>query len=180
MQTVTIIGAGPAGLLLAHYLLARRQYRVELYDRRPDPRLTEQFNRRTFPLALQLRGLKAIRGIAGLEAAVMAKGLLAGGTLMYGKKAKPRQVPRKVPLLMIDRHQLILVLLEQLLKRYGSEQVTTHFDCACTGVDLKGHTVTLQPTGGETRVSHFDRLVGADGARSQVRDALRRSDRLAL
>ena len=38
MQTIVIIGAGPTGLLLAHYLLARGQYRVEIYERRADPR----------------------------------------------------------------------------------------------------------------------------------------------
>jgi cation diffusion facilitator CzcD-associated flavoprotein CzcO len=36
-QKIVIVGAGPAGLLLAHYLL-RRGYGVEIYDRRPDPR----------------------------------------------------------------------------------------------------------------------------------------------
>jgi len=37
IQNVVIIGAGPAGLLLAHYLLRRGKYHVEIYERRPDP-----------------------------------------------------------------------------------------------------------------------------------------------
>ncbi|MEO1401454.1 MAG: NAD(P)/FAD-dependent oxidoreductase [Cyanobacteria bacterium J06635_1] len=172
MQTVTIVGAGPAGLMLAHYLLARQQYRVEIYDRRPDPRQMEPSHRRTFPLSLQLRGIKAIQGVAGLERAIAAKGILAQGTLMHRKKGSPRQVQRRVPLLMIDRHQLILALLEQLLKRYSPEQVSVQFDRACTAVDLTGQTVTLQPQLGPASTIHFDRMVGADGARSQVRDAL--------
>lgn len=38
LAKIVIIGAGPAGLLLAHYLLRRGKYQVEIYDRRPDPR----------------------------------------------------------------------------------------------------------------------------------------------
>ena len=45
MQKVVIIGAGPSGLLLAHYLLQRQKYRVEIYERRPDPRLVDASRR---------------------------------------------------------------------------------------------------------------------------------------
>jgi len=55
IQNVVIIGAGPAGLLLAHYLL-RRGYHVEIYERRPDPRLVDASKDRTFPISLQERG----------------------------------------------------------------------------------------------------------------------------
>jgi kynurenine 3-monooxygenase len=62
-QKVIIIGAGPAGLLLAHYLLRRGQYRVEIYERRSDMRLADVSQDRTFPISLQERGRKAIRKI---------------------------------------------------------------------------------------------------------------------
>lgn len=41
LQKVVIIGACPAGLLLAHYLLRRGKYCVELYEQRSDPRLAD-------------------------------------------------------------------------------------------------------------------------------------------
>ena len=41
LQKAVIIGAGPAGLLLAHYLLRRGKYRVEIYEQRADFRLAD-------------------------------------------------------------------------------------------------------------------------------------------
>jgi kynurenine 3-monooxygenase len=70
-QTIVIVGAGPAGLLLAHYLL-RRSYRVEIYDRRPDPRQITPDQQRSFPISLQHRGRQALQGIPGLEEAIAA------------------------------------------------------------------------------------------------------------
>ena len=61
MQKITIIGAGPAGLLLAHYLLSRGDYQVEIYERRSDPRLVEQSKQRVFPVSLQARGIRRFR-----------------------------------------------------------------------------------------------------------------------
>jgi len=55
IQNVVII-EGPAGLLLAHYLLRRGKYHVEIYERRPDPRLVDASKDRTFPISLQERG----------------------------------------------------------------------------------------------------------------------------
>jgi kynurenine 3-monooxygenase len=74
MQKIIIIGAGPAGLLLAHYLLDRGDYRIEIYERRPDPRAVKQLNQRTFPIALQTRGMNAVRGISDLEVEIKTKG----------------------------------------------------------------------------------------------------------
>lgn len=69
MQEIAIIGAGPAGLLLALRLRDRGYDRIALYERRPDPRRVEASKNRTFPIALQARGPKALREIPGLETA---------------------------------------------------------------------------------------------------------------
>ena len=58
LQKVVIIGVGPTGLLLAHYLLRRGKYCVALYEQRPDPRLVDVSQDRTFPISLQERGQK--------------------------------------------------------------------------------------------------------------------------
>ncbi|MEO0375861.1 MAG: NAD(P)-binding protein, partial [Cyanobacteria bacterium P01_A01_bin.17] len=90
MEKIVIIGAGPAGLLLAHYLLRRGRYRVEIYERRPDPRLVKQAHQRTFPLTLQLRGMNAIRSIPDLETALVEKGIWSRGAMLHRKTGNPR------------------------------------------------------------------------------------------
>ncbi|MGK7919587.1 MAG: FAD-dependent oxidoreductase [Trichodesmium sp.] len=72
-KKVVIIGAGPCGLLLAHYLLGRDdKYQVDMYERRGDPRQTAFSNTRTFPIALSLRGQNALQKIDGLWETVIA------------------------------------------------------------------------------------------------------------
>jgi kynurenine 3-monooxygenase len=63
-----IVGAGPAGSLLA-LLLAQRGCRVRLFEKRPDPRGQATNGGRSINLALAARGLKALAA-AGLGATV--------------------------------------------------------------------------------------------------------------
>ncbi|MBD2067765.1 FAD-dependent monooxygenase [Leptolyngbya sp. FACHB-671] len=172
LQKVVIIGAGPAGLLLAHYLLRREKYRVELYEQRSDPRLVDVSRDRTFPITLQERGRKALRQISGLEEAIAAAGVFCNGSKVHRQKGKAREIPRTVPLLTIDRNRLVMILLQHLTQTYNSEQLSLQFGCQCTGVDRKAKTVTLQPEQDEAFTLAYDRLVAADGARSPVRDYL--------
>jgi len=81
MQKITIIGAGPAGLLLAHYLLSRDRFQVEMYDRLDDPRLLENAGNRTFPLSLQERGTKALQGIPGLAEKIADRATFCTGSI---------------------------------------------------------------------------------------------------
>ncbi|MEB3178166.1 MAG: NAD(P)/FAD-dependent oxidoreductase [Nostocaceae cyanobacterium] len=172
VQNVVIIGAGPAGLLLAHYLLRRGNYHIDIYERRSDPRLTDVSSDRTFPISLQKRGRKAIREIVGLEEAIAAESVFCEGTIMYGKKGKVRQLPRKNPILTIDRNRLVSILLQQLTQTYSPNQVKVHFHCECKVVDGTAKTVTLKPNHGDSFIADYDLLVGADGARSPIREYL--------
>jgi kynurenine 3-monooxygenase len=171
-QKVVIIGAGPAGLLLAHYLLRRDEYFIDIYERRPDPRQVDVSQDRTFPISLQERGRKALRVIPGLEEAIAAQGVFCQGTIVYRNKGKARRIPRKNSILSIDRNRLVTVLLQQLMEQDSADQVKVHFGYTCIQVDGKAKTVTLQPEQGDTVTVAYDVLVGADGARSQVRNYL--------
>ncbi|MBD2114288.1 MULTISPECIES: FAD-dependent oxidoreductase [Cyanophyceae] len=170
-QTIVIVGAGPAGLLLAHYLL-RRGDRVEIYDRRPDPRQVAPDEQRSFPISLQYRGRRALQGIPGLEEAIAEYSVMCRGTYLH-RKGKARRIPRKHPILTVDRNRLVLVLLEQLVARYSDpERLSLTFNCTCQGVNSQAQTVSFQATDGQSFSVNYDRLIGADGARSCVRAAL--------
>jgi kynurenine 3-monooxygenase len=172
LQKVVIIGAGPAGLLLAHYLLRRDKYRVELYEQRPDPRLLDISQDRTFPISLQERGRKALRQISGLEEAIAANSVFCTGTKLHLQNRKPREIPRAVPILTIDRNRLMLILLQHLTQTYTSDQLTLKFSCQCVELDRQAKTVTIQPQQDEVFTRSYDCLVAADGARSLIRDHL--------
>lgn len=177
LQKVVIIGAGPAGLLLAHYLLRRGKYEVAVYERRPDPRFIDSSQDRTFPISLQERGRKALRSIPGLEEAIATESVFCNGTIVYNRKGKPRTVPRESPNLTIDRNRLVLILLQRLIETYPVDRVTVQFGCTCTHIDHSAKTATVQPQQGEPFTVSYDRLVGADGARSAVRaDLVQTSD----
>ena len=162
-----IVGAGPAGLLLAHYLLARH-YQVEIYDRRPDPRTISLDQQRSFPISLQERGRSAIRGIPGLEDAISNHSVFCKGTMIHSKKGV-RDIPRQNEVMTIDRNQLVLTLLEELATRYSQPALTIKFDCTCEDIDDEQQIAQFRTAQGETFSTHYERLVGSDGARSQVR-----------
>lgn len=172
VPTLVIIGAGPAGLLLAHSLLQRGTYRVLLFDRRPDPRSTSETSNRTFPISLQERGRKALRAIPGLEDAIAAQSTPCRGTVIYRKRGNPRRISRKNAILSIERHRLVGILLQQLTATYGPEHLTVQFGCRAIEINPAAQTITLQPETGDRFTVTYDVLVGADGARSRVRQAL--------
>ena len=60
MEKITIIGSGLTGPLLS-ILFAKRGYKVELYEKRLDPRQESISAGRSINLALSHRGIKALQ-----------------------------------------------------------------------------------------------------------------------
>ncbi|MDB9306846.1 NAD(P)/FAD-dependent oxidoreductase [Nodularia spumigena CS-591/12] len=171
VKKVAIIGAGPSGILLAHYLLRRDdKYQINIYERRSDPRIISFSKSRTFPISLNERGMSALRQIEGLEAAVKAVSVEMTGTLFHQKNGKSRLTPRKIPLVTLDRTNLVIVLLQELTQKYDESRLKINFDCQCTSVDFAAKTVTFQsiPENQDFTVD-YDLLIGTDGANSAVR-----------
>jgi kynurenine 3-monooxygenase len=65
MKTITIVGGGLVGSLLA-VLLAKRGHKVDVYERRDDPRKAKPWEGRSINLVVSHRGWAALR-LAGLE-----------------------------------------------------------------------------------------------------------------
>lgn len=67
-ESVTVIGAGPVGALLA-IALSRRGYRVDVYEGRPDSRETDIYQGRSINIALSDRGWASLEKIGVADAA---------------------------------------------------------------------------------------------------------------
>ena len=169
---VAIVGAGPAGVLLAHYLLQREDYQIDLYEKRADPNLLIDAQNRTYPLSLQERGRSALRKIPHLEETVAEAGTFCRGTVIHRQGGKSRLIPREQPLLTIDRLSLVRVLLQSLQKQPNSDRCKIHFNTQCSNLDLENKTLTLVTANKKTERVNYDLVMGTDGANSIVRETL--------
>jgi hypothetical protein len=61
-RKVVIVGSGPAGITVAHYLLQRNEgYDITIIDGRPDPRVGSEASTRSYSLGLGVRGRTALK-----------------------------------------------------------------------------------------------------------------------
>jgi kynurenine 3-monooxygenase len=177
---IAICGAGPAGLLFAHYLLERPDYDIHVFEKRPDPSVWQPESHRTFPIALQARAFAAMEPIPGLHDSLVAAGTIIDGVVLHAASKEPSVIPRQ-PFLSIDRNKLVWVLLNHLKQRRPARntRLTLHFGVSAHQVDLTKRTLSVvrnenshQPRTTNTYTHSFDHLVAADGARSTIRQLL--------
>ena len=64
-ESCVVVGAGLSGSLAAVYL-AKRGYKVTVYEKRPDSRSNDIYEGKSINLALSAKGLSALRKV-GLE-----------------------------------------------------------------------------------------------------------------
>lgn len=172
VKKVAIVGAGPSGLLLAHYLLRRsEQYKIDIYERRGDPRIVPFSKSRTFPISLNERGMSALRKIEGLEDTIKALSVEMTGTVFHQKNGKTRFTPRKKPLITLDRTIMAIALLEKLVHKYDNTKLNIHFNCDAMSVDFTAKKARFKNLDAQTDFTvDYDLLIGADGAHSAVRE----------
>jgi kynurenine 3-monooxygenase len=174
---VTIVGAGLAGTLLACHL-ARAGHRVDVYEKRPDPRRHEQEHGRSINLALSVRGIHALRAV-GLAEEVLKSSILMRGRMIHSPAGEltfqPYGKDDSQSLHSVSRAGLNLLLVEA-AARYPS--IRLFFEHRCTGLDW--HNGTLEFFDNTTNATvHVpaDFIVGADGAYSAVRSQLQKQER---
>ena len=174
---VTIVGAGLGGGLLA-CLLGRRGYRVDVYERRPDPREHGFRGGRSINLALSTRGIDALQRV-GLAERVLAGAVPMRGRMMHAANGELSFQPySKNPGDAINSVSRGGLSMELLAAADAFDGVSLHFDRRCVDVDLERRTVALAcADGNETVTGESDLVVGADGAFSAVRGRLLGTDR---
>jgi kynurenine 3-monooxygenase len=169
---VNIIGAGLAGSLLA-LLLARRGFKVSLYERRPDPRLAVADGGRSINLALAARGIRGL-ALAGALDRVMRFAIPMRGRMVHeydGTAAlqlygvRPEEV-----IYSVSRADLNRTLIEAAAEL---PNVELHFGQLCLGLAHEKNVLEMrdETTG---RIYHIAEQpsFATDGAGSEVRDSL--------
>ena len=171
-RSITIAGAGLAGALLA-VLLARKGWTVQVLERRPDPRLHAYEGGRSINLALAERGLDALRQ-AGLQDLVMAQAVMMRGRMVHALDGSTQLLrygkDDSEVIWSVHRGRLNIALLDAAKAAgaalfFNSRIEKVDFDARRLRV-VNDHDRSVEETG-------FEVLIGADGAGSGVRQALK-------
>ena len=171
MKHVAIVGAGLVGSLLA-YRLAKKGFKVSVYERRSDMRKAGYVGGRSINLVLSQRGLKSLRA-AGLEEEILPLTVPAYGRMTHDVDGTQHFFPYSIhnqAIYSVSRGELNIRLLNL---AEALPQVKVHFDCRCVDADLDAGTVWFvdEQTGESTKVQ-ADLVVGADGAFSAIRQKM--------
>ncbi|MFJ5044122.1 FAD-dependent oxidoreductase [Streptomyces sp. NPDC088719] len=164
-MNVVIVGAGMAGTMLA-IRLARRGHRVDVVERRGDPRGRSGPEAASISVGLSERGRAALRDIGLLEEALAAAVPMRGRTVHLGGRVthQPYGADDTEVLHAVRRHDLNIALLDAAA---SAPRVRLWFGQRVTG--LAGTEVRTPD-----RTFPADLVVGADGAYSTVRAHLHR------
>lgn len=177
-RSVAIIGGGLVGSLAACYL-GRRGYRVDVYERRPDPRRTETERGRSINLALSERGLDALRRI-DLVDTVMAPALPMHGRMVHDASGRTNfqsySASGDRAINSIGRGALNETLLDAAEATPG---VTLHFDVRTASYDVGPNSLALA-RGDELEIIEPDVVLAADGFGSIVRQSLESAGRMSV
>ncbi|MDZ7345042.1 MAG: FAD-dependent monooxygenase, partial [candidate division KSB1 bacterium] len=166
---ITLIGAGPAGSLLAIYL-AKRGFHVEIYERRPDMRKTPISAGRSINLAMSTRGIHALREVGVLDS-IMKIAVPMKGRMMHSVAGEltfqPYGKDETEVIYAVLRSELSMALMNE-AEKYP--RVKIHFNERCTGMDFKTGEVELRhEITGKTRKIPTELVIGTDGSASAIR-----------
>ncbi|KAJ1964810.1 kynurenine 3-monooxygenase, mitochondrial precursor [Dipsacomyces acuminosporus] len=173
---VVIVGGGLVGSLTACYF-AKRGWKVDMYEKRPDIRLPENKNlieHRSINLAISERGFSALRRLdPALEAQVKELVIPMHGRMIHSLDGKQTSQLYDVfgkHINSVGRSTLIQMLLDVAA---SYPDVTMHFDHEFVQADFDAGRVTmLDAKSGQRVTTEADLIIGADGAYSRVRQRL--------
>lgn len=168
---ITVVGAGLVGSLYSIYM-AKRGYKVEVFERRSDMRNISLSVGRSINLALSDRGFKGLKGV-GIDDEIRKIGIPMHGRIMHdvsGQLTFQQYGKEGQSIYSVSRGDLNCKLMDLAEK----EGVKIHFEHKCTGVNLDAASAQFQYNGENVTVQS-DLLVGTDGAYSEVRVAMQKT-----
>lgn len=169
---IVVVGAGPAGTLLAIYL-AEQGHDVQLFESRPDLRKVDISSGRSINLALATRGLSTLADV-GLQEKVKAITIPMRGRMVHtgGEEGlQPYGLNPWEVIHSVSRGDLNALLLD---RAEATGRVTITFNQRCQNVDFENKTITFSDYGDsdQDHVVPFGLVFGADGFNSSVRRAM--------
>ncbi len=168
--TITLIGGGLVGALLAQQL-ATRGFAVDLFEKRPDPRQAGFAGGRSINLALAERGLQALRR-AGLAEDVLQQAVMMRGRMVHtrdGRSDLQRYgVDDSEVIWSVSRGGLNVLLLDAA----EAAGVRLHFGQSLVSADFERQQIRLIDAHGTELTHQAPVLIGADGAGSALRAAM--------
>jgi kynurenine 3-monooxygenase len=173
VNSIAVVGAGLVGSLAAIYL-AKRGYKVSVYERRGDLRKSELKGGRSINLALSNRGWLPLQQ-AGVLDDVEKMIVPMKGRTMHGLDSTTTFQPygqEGQAINSISRSGLNEVLINK-AEKIGAQ---FHFGHQCLKVDIESTSVILDSKDQKKHFEH-DIIIGADGAFSAVRAAFQKTDR---
>ncbi|MCC9165233.1 FAD-dependent oxidoreductase [Pontibacter harenae] len=175
-KNIAIMGAGLVGSLLSLYL-AKRGHKVDLYERRPDPRINLIDKGRSINLALSDRGWRALKGI-GVEEEIRKVAVPMYGRMMHNEQGQLAYLPYNKEgkgIYSVSRSGLNMSLMNI---SEPNPDVNYHFGKKATDVDIRTNEVQLRDIEtGKTETIKPELLFGADGAYSAVRGSMQKTER---
>jgi len=174
--TITLIGAGLTGPLLALELV-KRDFHVEIYERRADMRRVHMSAGRSINLALSVRGIHALTQ-AGLWKDMKKIVIPMKGRMMHSAASEmtfqPYSRNESEVINSISRADLNIALMNAAEER----GVKIHFQKRCSGIDLMSGVLELydEKTGEKQSVA-ADVVIGCDGSASAIRSEMLKGSR---
>lgn len=169
-QQITLIGGGLVGALLAQQL-AGRGFKVDVFEKRPDPRIAGFVGGRSINLALAERGLHALRQ-AGLADDVLQRAVMMRGRMVHtrdGRSGLQRYgVDDSEVIWSVSRGALNMLLLDAA----EAAGVRFHFGQSLDDADFDAGRIRLADEAGAVREIDAPVVIGADGAGSALRAAM--------
>jgi kynurenine 3-monooxygenase len=162
-KQVTIVGAGLVGSLLSIYL-AKRGYKINIYERRPDMRKVTMSAGRSINLALSDRGWKGLEGV-GIAEEIKKIAIPMYGRFIHHKDGSTAYQPYgkdQQAIYSVSRAEINMRLMDLAEQQAG---VKIHFDKRCINVMRHTNEVFFEDNNThQTEKVKSDLVFGSDGA----------------
>ncbi len=162
-KTVTIVGAGLVGSLLSIYL-AKRGYKIDVFERRPDMRKIKMSAGKSINLALSDRGWKGLEGV-GIAEEIKKIAIPMYGRYIHNKDGSTAYQPYgkyDQAIYSVSRAEINMRLVDLAEQQ---PNVKIHFNERCTTINREN--IEMHFENAETKQSSSvksDILFGSDGA----------------